>query len=523
MSIDKIKARLGRNTQALTNQQTDKAEVGLVRKEWAEHPTSGLTPARLAEIMLNAEHGDLLGQLDLADDIEEKDGHVMAELAKRKNALLSKTWQIVPPPNASRAEQRDADMVNEILRSVPDFEDLILDMGDGILRSINNSQVHWARDSKEWYPQQFETLPARRFTVSETNPSQVLLRLDGGRAEPLWQFGWVQHRHKAKSGYIPRSGLIRTLAWPFLFKNYSVRDLAEFLEIYGLPLRLGKYPAGASQAEKSTLLQAIMSIGHNAGGIIPKGMDIEFREAAKGASDPYMAMVEWAERTQSKVILGGTLTSQADGKSSTHALGNVHNEVREELRDSDLRQIGSTLTRDLVWPLLLLNGSTYTDQRRRARLQFDTQEPEDLVSFSQAIPPLVQAGARIPAAWVNDKLKIPQPKDGEAVLGAPTGAPAPATPQSPAALRFAALKAAPPQGDGLGSFTDQLANEAGTELDQQLTAIADLVDKAQSWEEVEQALIQAYQGQGAAALAGVMQQAMAAASLAGRYDVELGN
>ncbi len=61
----------------------------------------------------------------------------------------------------------------------------------------------------------------------------------------LRPFGWISHTGKAKSGYLSRTGLIRVLAWPYLFKNYSVRDLAEFLEIYGLPLRVGKYPDGA--------------------------------------------------------------------------------------------------------------------------------------------------------------------------------------------------------------------------------------------------------------------------------------
>ncbi|MCO7025451.1 DUF935 family protein, partial [Vibrio paracholerae] len=95
------------------------------------------------------------------------------------------------------------------------------------------------------------------------------------------------------SGYLSRRGLVRVLAWPFLFKNYSVRDLAEFLEIYGLPIRLGKYPEGATEKEKATLLRAVMSIGHNAGGIIPKGMDIDFQNAADGQSDPFMAMISW--------------------------------------------------------------------------------------------------------------------------------------------------------------------------------------------------------------------------------------
>ena len=96
---------------------------------------------------------------------------------------------------------------------------------------------------------------------------------------------------------------ICTLVWHFLFKNYSVRDLAEFLEIYGLPVRLGKYPEGATEKEKATLLQAVLSIGHNAGGIIPRGMEIEFQNAASGQADPFVVMMDWCERSMSKAIL----------------------------------------------------------------------------------------------------------------------------------------------------------------------------------------------------------------------------
>ena len=206
------------------------------------------------------------------------------------------------------------------------------------------------------------------------------------------------------------------LAWPFLFKNYSVRDLAEFLEIYGLPARVGQYPSGASEKEKATLLKAVMSIGHNAGGIIPKGMVIDFKEAAKGASGPFEAMIAWCERTQSKAILGGTLTSQADGKSSTNALGNVHNEVRQELRDSDAKQVAASFTRDVIYPMYALNGKSFSGPRRMPRFEFDLTEPEDIAHYSQHLPGLVDLGVPVPISWVQDKLQVPQPVDNEPIL-----------------------------------------------------------------------------------------------------------
>jgi phage gp29-like protein len=201
-------------------------------------------------------------------------------------------------------------------------------------------------------PKAIDHRPQSWFMTDRATRTELRLRdlsLKGAQLQP---FGWITHVHKAKSGYLSCAGLHRVLAWSFLFKNYSVRDLAEFLEIYGLPLRLGTYPSGSDENERATLLKAVMQIGHDAAGIIPEGTMIDFKEAAKGSHDPYQAMMDWCERTQSKAILGGTLTSQADGKSSTNALGNVHNEVRHDLMISDALQLVGTLTRDLVYPLM---------------------------------------------------------------------------------------------------------------------------------------------------------------------------
>jgi phage gp29-like protein len=48
-----------------------------------------------------------------------------------------------------------------------------------------------------------------------------------------------------------------------------------------LPIRVGTYPAGATKEEKWTLLKAVLSIGRDAGGIIPQGMKIDFQNAAE--------------------------------------------------------------------------------------------------------------------------------------------------------------------------------------------------------------------------------------------------
>ncbi|PHS48765.1 MAG: hypothetical protein COB05_04445 [Marinobacter sp.] len=489
------------------------AKLGQLHRHYGSHPSSGLTPGKLATLLLEAEQGDLIRQCELAEDMEEKDAHIQSELGKRRLAMQGPDWNIVPPPNASAAEKRDAQLIEELLRSATWLDEAIFDAGDAILKSFSAQELRWEFAEDTHYIADAQWRDSSWFQTHPDNRDQLRLRDGSYEGVQPRHFGWVVHQAKAKSGYLSRRGLVRVLAWPFLFKNYSVRDLAEFLEIYGLPLRLGKYPEGASEREKLTLLRAVMSIGHNAGGIIPRGMDIEFEKAADGASDPFMAMISWCERSQSKAILGGTLTSQADGKSSTHALGNVHNEVRQEIRNADLKALANTFTRDIVYPLYALNGKSFSSPRRIPRFEFDLNEPEDLSEFAKPLKGLVEMGVKIPTSWIYEKTRIPQPTDNEPVLTLASGARA-----NPPGVQLAALRATEaPQADVVAQYVEQLQDvsmEASTTLIDQIRA---LVESEDSLEAVRARLLQL--DLSTETLAEAMSQALQAAALAGRYEL----
>lgn len=177
-------------------------------------------------------------------------------------------------------------------------------------------------------------------------------------------------------------------------------------------------------------------------------------------------MVNWAEKSMSKAILGGTLTTQADGQASTNALGNVHNEVRHDLLRSDAKQVATSIRQYLLYPLLVLNRSGDRDPRRLPRFAFDVMEAEDLGTYAEALPKLVEAGMRIPETWAHDKLRIPLPNTTDRILAAPE---APASGQ--AAARVAALKASAPA-DPLGDLADELASE--------WQPVADMVEPVQA-------------------------------------------
>lgn len=512
--------------QALEAPQT--ARLGWVTREWAEHPSRGLTPQRLHRILEEAEQGDLVAQADLFSDMEEKDGHIMSEMSKRKRAILTLEWEIHEPKNASAEEKRDTALIRELMSELPAFDDLLLDCMDAVGHGFSSIEVQWHRVGQYWLQRAFEHRPQRWFKTLAHDGNALRLRDGSAHGQQLWPLGWVVHQHKARSGYLTRAGLHRTLAWPYLFKNYAVRDLAEFLEIYGLPLRVGKYPAGTTEREKATLLAAVAGIGHNAAGIIPDSMLIEFQNAAQGTHEPFESMMAWCERTESKVILGGTLTSQADGKTSTHALGNVHNEVRHDLTVSDARQLEATIKRYVIGPMRSLNIAGAAD-RRAPTFRFDTRRFEDLRTLSQALPPLVDVGMQIPMDWAHERANIPKPEQGQAVLVRQPGTRATQTPfeaADPTATQEVSLAAlsqaggrVPAAGNANVAQASRLATQAAPVMDDWIGQVRALVGRAQDLQEVRDGLLGLAPHMGIDQYAALLAEALTAAALAGRADI----
>lgn len=505
------------------------AHLTALQRELQAHPTRGLTPSRLATILDAAEQGELTAQFELFEDMEEKDGHIASEMNKRRRACILE-WEVVPPQKSpTPAEAKAAAQLDELLQEIPDFEDVLFDVTDAIGKGFACLEIEWHRVERFWLPKTITHRPQSWFVLHRGYRQELRLRthqhVDGVPGQALQPFGWLTHVHKAKSGYLERSALFRQLVWTYLFKNYSVGDLAEFLEIYGIPLRVGKYPSSASEAEKLTLLRALAAIGHNAAGIIPEGMLLEFHNAATGDPKAFELMMNWCERNQSKVILGATLTSGADGKASTNALGQIHNEVRKDLRDADVRQLNTTLTRDLVYAVAALNGLAPDGPRRSPQFQLNAQETEDLTAYSEALPKLVSIGVQPTVKWAHEKLGIPMPQDGEPVLQQP----AQPMPFGLAGLRaawpadapLAALAAAtpgavatPPQ-----AMAQQLAAGAAPAVTGWLAQIRALVERAQSLDDIRNGLEQLLPDMTLDQYAAAMAQALAAAQLAGRYEV----
>ena len=279
---------------AVAKQQSDSPKSALLHREFADHPSKGLTPARLASILMEAEQGNMIAQAELFMDMEEKDAHIAAELSKRKMAVKKLDWKLDPPRDATATEKKNTKILENLIHDDLDVGAIRMDMLDAIGHGYSCIELGWARNAQDkWFPNQVEHRPPTWFTCPQDDRNTLHLRDNSSfYGVPLQPFGWIVHIHKSRSGYLSRTGLHRVLAWPYLYKNFSVRDMAEFLEIYGLPIRVGKYSPTASDKEKRDLLRTVLSIGHNAAGIIPDTMQLELQQVmATGNADSFKVMI----------------------------------------------------------------------------------------------------------------------------------------------------------------------------------------------------------------------------------------
>ncbi len=470
-----------------------------------------LDPTRLAQAFANADQGFITDQAQFFELIEEQDTHVFSELAKRRRAVTGLGWQVHPQEDANQSEIERAKELADMLRDIPRFEDAQYDLTDAIGKGFAALEIDWKTGS-EWVPKGLDWVPQRFF---QTNDNRELQYLKVGMPEPLRPWGWIVHEHRAKSGYIEQAALFRVLAWTYAYKAYNTRDLQRFLEVYGLPLRLGKFPAGIGDKARNELLRAVRSIGNDGAGVVPSTMAIEFIQAQQGKVDDFLNAIEYWERKQSMAILGGTLTSQADGKTSTNALGEIHDKVRREIMLHDVRQIEPTLNSQLLAPIALINGMFPPD--RLPSLKYDTAETVDQKAMVDVLEKAVGMGMEVDIEWAHQTMQIPRADKNAKLLTAPGKSTPQPAPADAALVRLAMLAKQAHDGDVTGAYTAQLAALCAPYEQAMIQQVAAAVAEAGSFDDAL-AAVATLAAPPDAEWVKKLQLGMAAANLAGRDE-----
>ena len=127
-------------------------------------------------------------------------------------------------------------------------------------------------------------------------------------------------------------GLGHALWWPVYLKRNGAKFWAAYLDKFGSPSVKSKYPAGATEKEKATALEAAKAFRNESAVAVPEGFDVELIEAAKNSGGSYEEFLKYWDGAIAKIILSQTGTTQQGQYSGT---AEVLNDVKSELVKAD--------------------------------------------------------------------------------------------------------------------------------------------------------------------------------------------
>lgn len=449
-----------------------------------------------------------------------RDDQVKTCRQQRELALIGKEW-FVEPGDSSRKAKKAADRLEAVLKNL-EWDVKTQKMLSAVLYGYAAAEMMWATDGAEITladikvrnRKRFGFLPSGELRMRTFNNQMSGEQLPAGK---FWAFACGADHDDEPYGL----GLGHYLYWPVFFKKNGLKFWLTFLEKFGQPTAVGKYPSGASDPEKARLLQALASIQSSTAIRIPEGMIIELLEATRSGTADYTALYDRMNAAISKVYLGHTGSTDA----TPGRLGGEDNagEVREDLIKADADLVCGSFNRTVArWITFYNDGPDVAPPKVWRKVE----PPEDLKAAADKDKILFDMGFRPTIKYIMEMY-------GEGYEVAPTvgsnsfdqananaNAADKSAPTDGNPAQFAegeALRSLP-----IDSMTDQLMADGAKTLKGWVDTIRDKVDAADSLESLRDDLLASYGDLDNGDLANVMTLAFAAADLSGRFDVHEG-
>ncbi|MCB9853529.1 MAG: DUF935 family protein [Phycisphaerales bacterium] len=392
---------------------------------WREYPADGLTPQKLVAIMREADSGDLAAQMALFEQMEERDAHLFSVANTRRLAITGLPWEVVsatempgwrsapigPAGDKSLADEAAA-FCDETLRGLCEFDDALAHLSLAFGRNISIVELVWEPGAGGVRLAGMVPIAFDRLMINDAGETRILTDEERFKGIALPPDKFIVHSPHARSGHAMRGGLLRVTALAYLAKHFAIKDWMIFAEVFGMPVRIARYAPNATEREKRELLSMLKQLGADATGIFSKAVDVEIVQSRlPGETNLYENLCLYFDREISKAWLGQTLTTDTIRTRASAGAAAVHDRVRRDLRDDDLRRESATLRRDVLGPLTRLRFGPDAPVPHFRRIPDLTLEPERLAALLDTA--VNRLGARVPRRWAHAALGIPEANASE--------------------------------------------------------------------------------------------------------------
>lgn len=380
------------------------------------------------------------------DDIEEKDARVGSCLETRKNAVLAKTWRIVPASD-KRQDRRVAEFVEETLRDYftcesaeadySGFDAFLFEALDAMAKGVSIGEIIFGNgrdrvfiENVKFKPQQLfafgDTAFASYSTASLAYPQTGALQLRQGVMIDMVAGGELPEDKFFVFSYRPRYGnrwgqaLLKYVFWASWMKRASVRQWLRYQE-KGSGAVIAKYPGGASEKERSNALDAATAIIEENAVAIPDRFVMEVHEMVRNLGSSHHELVDGFCNVEITLrLLGQLLTSRgSDGGGGSRALGEVHDKVRGEYTEADCKQVEIPVNKRIVKPIVLHN---FGHNAKLPSFKIDYELEESVDSKAKRFGQIrKEIGIEMSKEQIREELQLDAPKDESDTLGGEAG------------------------------------------------------------------------------------------------------
>lgn len=463
------------------------------------------------------------GGLEIYEDVL-RDPQVFSCFQQRRLAVTSKEWDV-----EAGAEDKQSQMAAEFLReqlSDVGFDNAMGKMLHGLFYGYAVAECMWGKDGRHFTLDTIKVRKARRFRYDDEGGLRLLTQIDaveGELMEPrkFWTFNAGADNDDEPYGL----GLGHWCYWPVWFKKNGLKFWAMYLDKFGMPTGVGKYPAGTTAEDQRKLLNAVAAIQSDSGIIIPDGMMIDLLEATRAGTSDNKSFHDTMDAAIAKVILSQTMTTD---NGSSRSQGEVHEDVKEEVIKADADLICSSFNNQVALWLTEWNFPNAVPPR----VWRDIEPPEDLDARAERDTKIYNLGYEPTEDYIKETygegFVKKQPVEPPAVLpGLPGGPPlkgkalAPVDPAKAAAeaeLAFAEAKAR--TDDPVTRLADQALIVGNAPLAQLVDDIRDLIDKSVDLAEFQASLLEAYPKIDVSNVAALIRDALIVAELNGHDDFD---
>lgn len=194
-------------------------------------------------------------------------------------------------------------------------------------------------------------------------------------------------------------------AAPFaIYKRGGFGDWAQWIELFGMPQRIGKYNINDPESRKH-LEEALSQAGSASYIIAPDGTEIENAETGTSNGTSFNDFRKACNEEMLITILGQTMTT-VQGDKGARSLGEVHQEVEATKHKRDLRYTERVLNH-FIKPILEAYGYPVTGGRFSYPREAQALEVSDIIQLSDIID--------IPKRYLHEHFAIPMAEKGEAI------------------------------------------------------------------------------------------------------------